>query len=213
MNTHLRNLDLVINSIDVVENGREQWFSLSDVVAVLYLAHENETLSGLTVGLLRGDRLNDVYDETDMFISEGDFYKIVMRSDAPVAQDFQNWVNHVVLPEINEDGGYFTFSESRPQRSEAVKECIYKSAMRSDDPEVQAYQAWATEIVLPAIRKDGGYIMGEEQVADGKMAPDELMEKSKTVAKAKFARKRTQTLPSEPTTERSRSSKALPGSH
>nr|WP_305838233.1 hypothetical protein [Pseudomonas sp. A29(2023)] len=34
--------------------------------------------------------------------------------------------------------------------------------MRSDKPEAQRFQDWVTRDVLPAIRKDGAYIMGEE---------------------------------------------------
>lgn len=40
---------------------------------------------------------------------------------------------------------------------------LYKLIMRSDKPEARAFQDWVTRIVLPAIRKDGGYIVGEEK--------------------------------------------------
>ncbi|WP_452030449.1 BRO-N domain-containing protein [Azospirillum palustre] len=39
---------------------------------------------------------------------------------------------------------------------------LYKLVMRSDKPEARKFQDWVTRDVLPAIRKDGGYIMGEE---------------------------------------------------
>ncbi len=38
---------------------------------------------------------------------------------------------------------------------------LYKLVMRSDKPEARKFQDWVTRDVLPAIRKDGGYIMGE----------------------------------------------------
>ncbi len=38
---------------------------------------------------------------------------------------------------------------------------LYKLIMRSDKPAARAFQDWVTRDVLPAIRKDGGYIMGE----------------------------------------------------
>lgn len=41
---------------------------------------------------------------------------------------------------------------------------LYKLIMRSDKPEARAFQDWVTKTVLPAIRKDGAYIMGEEKV-------------------------------------------------
>lgn len=40
---------------------------------------------------------------------------------------------------------------------------LYKLIMRSDKPEAKAFQDWVTRDVLPAIRKDGGYIMDEEK--------------------------------------------------
>lgn len=39
---------------------------------------------------------------------------------------------------------------------------LYKLIMRSDKPEARAFQDWVTREVLPAIRKDGAYIVGEE---------------------------------------------------
>lgn len=41
---------------------------------------------------------------------------------------------------------------------------LNKLIMRSDKPEAKPFQEWVTRDVLPAIRKDGGYIMGEEKV-------------------------------------------------
>lgn len=52
---------------------------------------------------------------------------------------------------------------------------LYKLVMRSDKPEAKAFQDWVTRVVLPAIRKDGGYILGEEKAFSGEMPEDELM--------------------------------------
>ena len=41
--------------------------------------------------------------------------------------------------------------------------------MRSTKPEAKAFQDWVTKVVLPSIRKDGGYIAGEEKLATGEM--------------------------------------------
>ncbi len=52
---------------------------------------------------------------------------------------------------------------------------LYKLIMRSDKPEARKFQDWVTREVLPAIRKDGGYIPGEEKVKTGEMSEDELV--------------------------------------
>lgn len=47
---------------------------------------------------------------------------------------------------------------------------LYKLIMRSDKPQARLFQDWVTRDVLPAIRKDGAYVMGEEKkVASGEM--------------------------------------------
>ncbi|MDR6755163.1 prophage antirepressor-like protein [Mycoplana sp. BE70] len=58
----------------------------------------------------------------------------------------------------------------RQQKVRIVSESgLYKLVMRSDKPEAKAFQNWVTKVVLPAIRKDGGYIQGEENVPSGAM--------------------------------------------
>lgn len=65
---------------------------------------------------------------------------------------------------------------------------LYKLVMRSDKPEAKAFQDWVTKAVLPAIRKDGGYIMGEEKVATGEMSEDELILKAMGILQRKVER-------------------------
>lgn len=43
---------------------------------------------------------------------------------------------------------------------------LYVLIMRSR-PEAKAFRKWVTSVVLPAIRKDEAYVMGEEKVASG----------------------------------------------
>lgn len=66
-------------------------------------------------------------------------------------------------------------SGNRGTGSKFVSESgLYKLVMRSDKPEAKDFQNWVTKVVLPAIRKDGGYIHGEEHVVSGAMTEDEL---------------------------------------
>ncbi len=44
---------------------------------------------------------------------------------------------------------------------------LYALILRSNKPEAKAFQKWVTSVVLPAIRKDGAYVIGEEKVATG----------------------------------------------
>lgn len=65
---------------------------------------------------------------------------------------------------------------------------LYKLVMRSDKPQAKAFQDWVTKVVLPAIRKDGAYVMGEEKVATGEMSEDELVLKAFGIMQRKLQR-------------------------
>lgn len=67
---------------------------------------------------------------------------------------------------------------------------LYKLIMRSDKPEAKAFQNWVTQVVLPAIRKDGAYVMGEEKVATGEMDEDELVLRAHQILMNKVERLR-----------------------
>nr|WP_269475597.1 BRO family protein [Variovorax sp. PBL-E5] len=47
---------------------------------------------------------------------------------------------------------------------------LYSLILRSRKPEAKAFKKWVTSVVLPAIRKDGAYVMGEEKVVTGEMS-------------------------------------------
>ncbi|WP_417728185.1 Bro-N domain-containing protein [Roseovarius sp.] len=54
-------------------------------------------------------------------------------------------------------------SYNRGRSNKLVSESgLYKLIMRSDKPEAKAFQDWVRGTLLPSIRKDGWYIMGED---------------------------------------------------
>ena len=55
------------------------------------------------------------------------------------------------------------FSGKAPKRRLISESGLYKLVMRSDKPEAKEFQHWVTSVVLPAIRKDGGYIQGNRR--------------------------------------------------
>lgn len=65
---------------------------------------------------------------------------------------------------------------------------LYKLVMRSDKPEARAFQDWVTRVVLPAIRKDGAYVLGEEKVATGELSEDELVMRAMNIMSRKVDR-------------------------
>lgn len=59
---------------------------------------------------------------------------------------------------------------------------LYHVILRSDKPEAKPFRKWVTSEVLPSIRKNGGYIAGQEQ-----LTPEELMAKALLVANKTLA--------------------------
>lgn len=65
---------------------------------------------------------------------------------------------------------------------------LYKLVLRSKRLEARQFQDWVTGTVLPAIRKDGAYISGEEKVATGEMNEDEFLLKAFSILQGKVER-------------------------
>lgn len=63
---------------------------------------------------------------------------------------------------------------------------LYAVILRSDKPEAKPFRKWVTAEVLPSIRKNGGYIAGQEG-----MAPEELLAQALLVAQRTLERQET----------------------
>lgn len=90
----------------------EPLFCLADVCRVLDLQVSP------TKNRLRKDGVNSIKvidnlgrSQQALFISEQNLYKVIMRSDKPQAEPFQDWVCGEVLPTIRKTGGYIKTTE------------------------------------------------------------------------------------------------------
>ena len=89
-----------------------------------------------------------------------------VAADVCKALGIKNTVHVVRVSVAESDSKRIAIAGQRGLPMAAVSEPgLYKLVMRSDKPEAKAFQDWVSRDVLPAIRKDGGYIMGEEKVA------------------------------------------------
>ena len=131
--------------IRVVTNQDNPWFVASDVCEALDLAANWNTFRHL-------------------------------NEDERMSLEKRACPDHVLFP--GRTARILTISESG----------LYKLVMRSDKPEAQRFQDWVTRDVLPAIRKDGAYIMGEEKVATGEMDEDAFVLKAIEILQRKIDR-------------------------
>ena len=94
------------NSLDVVVIDGQPWFNASQVAKALGYTNPSKALQ---------DNVSDKYNQQlDLgkpgkkpnFISEPGLYQLIMRSNLPAAEKFQDWVFEEVLPSIRETGSY-----------------------------------------------------------------------------------------------------------
>ena len=69
---------------------------------------------------------------------------------------------------------------------------FYKLVMRSRKPEAKAFQRWVTHEVLPALRRDGGYMVARDET------PEQTMARAVLLAKATIDRQRDRIAELEP---------------
>lgn len=85
--------------------------------------------------------------------------------------------------------GEFRFRKDGGRANKMVNEAgLYALVMRSNKPNAKAFQKWVTGTVLPAIRKDGAYVQGEEKLATGEMSEEEFVLKAISILQSKVDR-------------------------
>ena len=98
--------------------SEEPLFCLSDICRVLELQVtptknrlKTPGVTSIKVGVQTGVKSDGspAIQQVDMtFINEQNLYRVIMRSDKPQAESFQDWVCGEVLPSIRKNGAYMT---------------------------------------------------------------------------------------------------------
>ena len=98
--------------VRVAGTSEQPLFCLADICRVLEIKNVSDCKSRLDQ---RGVVLTDTPTRNQygaeiiqqlVFINEKNLYKVIMRSDKPQAEPFQDWVCGEVLPSIRKTGGY-----------------------------------------------------------------------------------------------------------
>lgn len=98
-------------SVRVVSIDGEPWFVAKDVAEVLGYADTKKAITAhckASIRLGEGGRITplvDLHPQT-VLIPERDVYRLVMRSNMPAAERFEEWVVADVLPSIRKSGEY-----------------------------------------------------------------------------------------------------------
>lgn len=94
--------------VRVAGTSENPLFCLADVCKILGL-RVDAVQSRLTDAPIRIGVTDSIGREQQMnFVNEKNLYKVIMRSDKPQAEPFQDWVCGEVLPSIRKHGAYMT---------------------------------------------------------------------------------------------------------
>lgn len=155
------------NEVRVVDRDGGLWFFLADACKVLGIKNPSDAASRLdddeksTLGKAESGKINGLGSVGAMptLISEPGFYKLVGRSNKPVAKRFDRWVRHEVLPSIRRTGGYMMVS---PQETEEELILRAVNVLRDTVARQQAQIGTLESTVAEAMPK----VLAWERIAD-----------------------------------------------
>lgn len=137
-------------------------------------------------------QIDDVDDGATLFDFDGDIVRVVLEDGEPwfVLKDVCDVLGlrpDNVKPRLHKDDHCTTGVTDRLGRSQRVttvnESGLYDVILDSRKPQAKRFRRWVTSEVLPSIRKDGGYIQGQED-----MTGEELMLKAMEFAKSRIER-------------------------
>lgn len=108
-------------SVRVVEKDGEPWFVASDVARALGYERPNDAVNAHCKKVNKfsyGDMPHGAQPYN--IIPESDVYRLVMRSNLPNAEKFQDWVVEEVLPSIRKSGSYSMAPKTYPEALRAL---------------------------------------------------------------------------------------------
>nr|DAV51301.1 MAG TPA: repressor domain protein [Caudoviricetes sp.] len=88
------------------------YFAGSDVAKALGYAIPHKAVQTHCKGVLKWNIPTSSGNQDVLFITEGDIYRLIMKSKLPSAEKFEKWVMEEVLPSIRKNGGYIAGQET-----------------------------------------------------------------------------------------------------
>lgn len=98
--------------IRTIKKNDVVYFAGSDVAKALGYAIPHKAVQTHCKGVLKWNIPTDSGNQDVLFITEGDVYRLIMKSKLPSAERFESWVMDEVLPSIRKNGGYIAGQET-----------------------------------------------------------------------------------------------------
>lgn len=97
--------------VRTIEINNQPYFSATDVAKILGYNNPHDAISRHCKGVVKHEAPTNSGLQSLNFIPEGDVYRLIMRSQLPSAQKFEEWVCDEVLPSLRKNGGYIVGQE------------------------------------------------------------------------------------------------------
>ena len=94
----------------VTINGKE-YFPATDCAKILGYANPQKAIRTHCKGVNEMDTPSNSGTQKKNYITEGDLYRLIIRSKLPSAEKFELWVFDEILPQIRKTGGYIPVNE------------------------------------------------------------------------------------------------------
>lgn len=98
-------------SVRVMEIDNKTWFMGNDVASALGYSDTAKAIRTHCKGVAEIDTPTNGGTQKVKYISEGDIYRLVIKSKLPKAEKFESWIFDEVLPTIRKTGGYVNDDE------------------------------------------------------------------------------------------------------
>ena len=116
-------------------------FCLVDICRVLELTTNNAKRSVNQKGVYLIHTPTAGGKQKLLYVNEANMYRLIMRSDKPMAEPFQEWVCEEVLPAIRKSGGYMVAAPAEtPEQIMARALKVADETLRRQQAQIQAAQ-------------------------------------------------------------------------
>lgn len=110
--------------VRTIEIDGKPYFSAVDVAKALGYSNAHDAIGRHCKGVVKHDTPTNSGVQPINFIPEGDIYRLIVRSQLPSAEKFEEWVFDEVIPSIRKTGGYHvpqTYAEALRAYADAVE--------------------------------------------------------------------------------------------
>lgn len=126
--------------IRTILKGGTLLFCGSDVAKALGYAIPSKAVNTHCKGVSKMEAPSNGGTQTMLFITEGDVYRLIVRSKLPAAEKFERWLFDEVVPTIRKTGGYMTDSlldriQKEPEVIVEFAQALIRERNRADELE------------------------------------------------------------------------------